>query len=317
MRKMLFIMTLILTAAGLNAQKIEEGFDAFFAPTKHAFRYYVITEKKDTLWHRQVYYIPERSLAMEGWYKDKEGKTAQGEVSWYHPNKFLKSSGNYLNGKKEGAWVEFGEEGRMRDSAWYEAGKVKGVRLRWYPDGMPADSMQFDGAGNGVQVSWYESGAVSSAGYWVSDTIKKGRWKYYHENGTVKAVEDYVNGQRISGSCYDEAGQKLDSATCSEKEASFPNGDNGWRLFVQRNLNATVPVKMGAPAGQYTVMVQFVVDTEGRLEKIRSLTRFGFGMEEEVERLLRASPRWLPAQQFGRKVKAYRKQPVTFVISNG
>jgi protein TonB len=38
-------------------------------------------------------------------------------------------------------------------------------------------------------------------------------------------------------------------------------------------------------------------------------------MEAEVIRILRQSPPWVPAVQNGRKVKAYRKQPVTFEIS--
>jgi len=37
-------------------------------------------------------------------------------------------------------------------------------------------------------------------------------------------------------------------------------------------------------------------------------------MEEEVVRVLNKSPKWTPAIQFGRRVKAYRKQPVSFFV---
>ncbi len=37
-------------------------------------------------------------------------------------------------------------------------------------------------------------------------------------------------------------------------------------------------------------------------------------MEAEVVRMLKKSPKWSPAIQNGKPVKAYRKQPVTFVI---
>jgi len=37
-------------------------------------------------------------------------------------------------------------------------------------------------------------------------------------------------------------------------------------------------------------------------------------MEEEVVRILKKSPQWQPASQNGRIVKAYRKQPVIFMI---
>jgi protein TonB len=99
-----------------------------------------------------------------------------------------------------------------------------------------------------------------------------------------------------------------------EIEAFFPGGDNAWRKFLEQNLNPAVPVNYGAPAGQYTVVIQFVVDKTGKITEIKALTNHGYGMEAEVIRLLRKSPKWSPAIQDGRNVKAYRKQPVTFQV---
>jgi len=99
-----------------------------------------------------------------------------------------------------------------------------------------------------------------------------------------------------------------------EIEASFPGGYEGWAKFLQKNLKADTPVKKGAKAGTYTVIVQFVVDREGNVTDLKALTHHGFGMEEEVLRVLNKSPKWSPAQQEGKLVRAYRKQPVTFVV---
>ncbi len=97
-------------------------------------------------------------------------------------------------------------------------------------------------------------------------------------------------------------------------EASFPGGDNAWAKFLQTNLHAEVPADKNAPAGYYTVLIQFLVDKEGKLSDITPLTNWGYGMEEEVIRVLKKSPDWTPAEQNKRKVKAYRKQPVTFMV---
>jgi hypothetical protein len=253
--------------------------------------------------------VPERGLEVEGWYKDKNCEIPHGEVAWYHPNKVLKSKGTYVNGKQEGVWLTFGEEAGMRDLVTYAAGKRKGVGLHWNVDGMMVDLTQFDGAGNGVEVSWFPDGAVSSAGLWVSDTTKKGRGKYYHPNGQLKASEDYAGGERTSWACFDEGGTPLDTAAGPEQEASFPGGINAWMKFVQNNLKADVPVRLKAPLGQYTVVMQFIVGTDARIEGIKPLTRFGYGMEEEVERMLKKAPRWMPAQQFKTKVKAIANNP--------
>jgi hypothetical protein len=100
-------------------------------------------------------------------------------------------------------------------------------------------------------------------------------------------------------------------------EASFPGGEDGWRTFLQNNLKAETPIKKKSPVGQYMVVVQFIVDKQGKISDITALTNYGFGMEKEVIRVLKQSPKWLPAIMDGQKVKAYRKQPITFVVTQG
>lgn len=97
-------------------------------------------------------------------------------------------------------------------------------------------------------------------------------------------------------------------------EASYPGGDKAWRRFLESNLDPTVATRNKAPVGVYTVIIQFVVDKEGRVTDIKPLTNQGYGMEKEVIRLLKKAPRWKPAIQTGRPVKAYRRQPVTFMV---
>ena len=99
-----------------------------------------------------------------------------------------------------------------------------------------------------------------------------------------------------------------------EVEASFPGGDNMWKKYLERTLNPNTPVDNGAPAGSYAVIIQFVVDKEGNISDVRPLTHHGYGMEAEVMRVIMKGPKWTPAEQDGRKVKAYRKQPVTFQV---
>jgi protein TonB len=102
-----------------------------------------------------------------------------------------------------------------------------------------------------------------------------------------------------------------------DEEAEFPGGVSGWREYLQAHLNADIPIKKGAPAGIYTVIVAFIVSKVGTISDIKAETNLGYGMEEEVIRVIRKGPnKWIPAMRNGRKVNAYRRQPVTFVISN-
>ncbi len=96
-----------------------------------------------------------------------------------------------------------------------------------------------------------------------------------------------------------------------EIEARF-NGN--WKAFLERNLNPEVPVQHDAPAGRYSVVIQFVVDKEGNVSDITPMTGHGYGMEEEAVRVLRKAAKWEPAIQNGIKVRAYRRQVIVFEV---
>lgn len=102
-----------------------------------------------------------------------------------------------------------------------------------------------------------------------------------------------------------------------EISPSFPGGEAKWRQYLERNLDAAVPVKKKAPDGAYTVVILFIVDKEGNISEVRPLTKHGYGMEDEALRVIKAGPRWVPAMQNGKSVKAYKKQPVTFIVGKG
>jgi len=99
-----------------------------------------------------------------------------------------------------------------------------------------------------------------------------------------------------------------------EIDASYPGGAGAWRNFLERNLRGETPVDNGASPGNYTVIIQFVVDVAGNVSDVKPLTSLGFGMEQEAVRVLKKSGKWKPAIQNGREVKAYRKQPITFQV---
>jgi len=96
-----------------------------------------------------------------------------------------------------------------------------------------------------------------------------------------------------------------------EVDAKF---EGNWGNFLIKYLNENIPVDNGAPAGVYKVIIQFVVDVEGNVSDIKAVTNHGYGMEQEAIRVLKKATRWIPANQNGRPVKAYRQQPITFKV---
>lgn len=99
-----------------------------------------------------------------------------------------------------------------------------------------------------------------------------------------------------------------------ETEASFPGGKAEWTKYLQKNLNADVAVKKKAPAGSYEVVIQFIVNKDGTVDSIKALTNHGYGMEEEAMRVIRKGPKWTPAFQNGKIVRAFKRQSIIFFL---
>jgi hypothetical protein len=100
-----------------------------------------------------------------------------------------------------------------------------------------------------------------------------------------------------------------------ETEATLENGHDNWNVYLVKNINFSVPCMNGAAPGTYTVSVNFLISKEGRVTYIKPLTNHGYGMEEEVIKLLDNSPQWIPATRNGRKISSLRSQLVTFTVA--
>lgn len=110
----------------------------------------------------------------------------------------------------------------------------------------------------------------------------------------------------------EEAGQQVVSH--DEKQSEFPGGMLAFRSFLEKNLNANVPVSEGWKPGMYTVMLKFVINAKGELTSIETENYKGTKTAEECIRLMKTSPKWLPAMQNGKTLSSYKRQPITFFI---
>jgi hypothetical protein len=121
----------------------------------------------------------------------------------------------------------------------------------------------------------------------------------------------HSKGQNVNDSI------SIDTSTKSKRieiDAIFPGGDNAWSKFLYRRLNSSVPLLNDAPAGRYTVKARFIIDKDGSVSFVDAVTNLGYGMEEELIRVIKKSPKWQYATINAIPVKAYRLQPITFFV---
>lgn len=105
--------------------------------------------------------------------------------------------------------------------------------------------------------------------------------------------------------------------------ASFPGGLKGWTTYLSNNLKAELGAKYirlkGASEARQTVVVSFLVDTDGRVSELKVMNpdEVHRKLAEEAVRVIQEGPKWIPASIDGKKVVFHQLQPITFVVTKG
>jgi len=97
-----------------------------------------------------------------------------------------------------------------------------------------------------------------------------------------------------------------------EKVASFPGGVNEWVRYLQKYLQ--IPDTAIDEINKETVVVRFVIDESGSISDVVAVNNPGYGLAEEAVRIIKKGPRWIPAEQNGKKVKYRHSQSITFSV---
>ena len=101
----------------------------------------------------------------------------------------------------------------------------------------------------------------------------------------------------------------------AQKTAQFPGGGEGWIRYLEKNLNRDVPVINGAPVGQYKVILSFVVTSDGDIKDVKAVADPGYGTAAEAIRIIEKGPKWVPAEQNGKKVNYFITQSIAFAVA--
>ncbi len=99
-----------------------------------------------------------------------------------------------------------------------------------------------------------------------------------------------------------------------EKDAQFPGGLSAWNSYVKKAIEREIDEFTDSDFG--TCIVKFVVDKQGNVSDVQATTMKGTKLAEIAVNAIRKGPKWIPAQQNGRMVNAYRYQPVTLLNPN-
>lgn len=92
-----------------------------------------------------------------------------------------------------------------------------------------------------------------------------------------------------------------------------PDGMDGWNTYLRENLVYPADAKSLGIEG--TVILMFVVNSDGSVSNVELLRGIGGGADEAALEVVKNSPDWTPAMQKGRVVNSRMRLPVRFKLS--
>jgi antitoxin component YwqK of YwqJK toxin-antitoxin module len=138
---------------------------------------------------------------------------------------------------------------------------------------------------------------------------------YFYKSGGKKSLVVYGDNAVQQQKGWDEAGKEIKNYVVAQ-EARFKGGLDGWKKYLEKNLNSTIAADVGAPAGTYEVKLQFVVNKDGVVTNLKavSVPPKCKPCGAEALRVLRESPEWEPALQNNEPVLYQALQTITFEV---
>lgn len=158
---------------------------------------------------------------------------------------------------------------------------------------------------DGPYYEYAEDGRMEISGNFT-DNKKDGRWLTYKNDSLLTSV---LWSHDSIVSIEDLHHQDSSISYPDEKEATFPGGIKAWRKYILKCMKSFdhVSILKGG-----VVVVAFVIDLDGSVVGVHLRRSMNYFCDEQSVESIRKSPKWEPAYQNGKNLKAYRLQPFTF-----
>lgn len=100
-----------------------------------------------------------------------------------------------------------------------------------------------------------------------------------------------------------------------EKMPEYPGGVNELLKYLAKNIK--YPADAQAKGIQGRIIVRFVVNKVGKIEKAEILRGLDPSCDKEALRVVNAMPQWTPGKKNGKNVSVYYTLPISFKLDGG
>jgi len=87
-----------------------------------------------------------------------------------------------------------------------------------------------------------------------------------------------------------------------------------WQAYLDQNIQLDSLARDTIPEGTYSIIAMFIIGKNGCIGEVKILSEPGYGLGEKASKVISEYEQWIPAERNGRKVRAYRKQVIKFIV---
>lgn len=255
------------------------------------------------------YYLNLKEYKIHDYYKNDILKTTAtisrknngsyiGEKTTYYTNGNKKNITNYIKGDPIGKTLNYYENGNLKDEGentgnYNETGKYYKLNQYW-----DKNKNHLIINGNGIYYFSNDSGLTEKGTY--KDGYKNGIFEGKNLKKDTSYREEYENGKFIKGT-RTFANNTKSKYFVLEKKSFAKKGMQHFHNFIAANFNNTKESISNNIQGK--IYIKFIVDENGKITDPKILKGLGYGLDEEVIRVLLKYENWVPGEQRGKKVK--------------
>lgn len=100
----------------------------------------------------------------------------------------------------------------------------------------------------------------------------------------------------------------------AETQPEFPGGEYALMEFLGRNIKYPQYARENGIQG--TVVIQYIVQPDGKITNVEVLRGIGGGCDEEAIRVVSIMPNWAPGKQYGKPVRVEFTLPIRFILQD-
>lgn len=163
----------------------------------------------------------------------------------------------------------------------------------------------------GAYERFYEDGRRYTVANYQNGLLE-GELKTYWENGEIKRDDFFSKGKWLHGKCFDSTGKTVPH-TVYEVMPEFPGGEKALLHYLSKSVHYPKQARKKGIEGE--VVVQFVVEQDGRVDRIAVTRHVAPEIDAEAVRAVSDMPRWKPGRQDDRIIVVQYSLPIRFAMT--